>query len=86
VFHIGLEPEEQKKLKCVRCGFISLFSTLLWISIKSRYSLTTLIVNCQDHPWFRDVVWERLYETEAAFKPRVVGELDTQNFMKFDEV
>ncbi|XP_039686421.1 serine/threonine-protein kinase tricornered isoform X2 [Medicago truncatula] len=40
----------------------------------------------KDHPWFRDVLWDRLYETEAAFKPRVVGELDTQNFMKFDEV
>ncbi|GAU41383.1 hypothetical protein TSUD_398200 [Trifolium subterraneum] len=38
------------------------------------------------HPWFRDVIWDRLYETEAAFKPRVIGELDTQNFMKFDEV
>ncbi|WVZ21709.1 hypothetical protein V8G54_009031 [Vigna mungo] len=38
------------------------------------------------HPWFRDVVWDRLYETEAAFKPQVFGELDTQNFMKFDEV
>lgn len=23
---------------------------------------------------------------EAAFKPQVNGELDTQNFMKFDEV
>lgn len=23
---------------------------------------------------------------EAAFKPQVYGELDTQNFMKFDEV
>ncbi|WJX28382.1 non-specific serine/threonine protein kinase [Trifolium repens] len=40
----------------------------------------------KSHPWFRDVIWDRLYETEAAFKPRVIGELDTQNFMKFDEV
>ncbi|CAI0387389.1 unnamed protein product [Linum tenue] len=38
------------------------------------------------HPWFRDVAWERVYEMEAAFKPEVHGELDTQNFMKFDEV
>ncbi|KAK0571190.1 hypothetical protein LWI29_012270 [Acer saccharum] len=37
------------------------------------------------HPWFRDIVWDRLYEMEAAFKPEVRGELDTQNFMKFDE-
>lgn len=40
----------------------------------------------QAHPWFKDVVWDRLYEMEAAFKPEVNGELDTQNFMKFDEV
>ncbi|RZC49623.1 hypothetical protein C5167_018041 [Papaver somniferum] len=37
------------------------------------------------HPWFQDVVWDRLYEMEAAFKPMVNGELDTQNFLKFDE-
>ncbi|KAF8093558.1 hypothetical protein N665_0383s0183 [Sinapis alba] len=38
------------------------------------------------HPWFKDVEWEKLYEMDAAFKPVVTGELDTQNFMKFDEV
>lgn len=38
------------------------------------------------HPWFKDVVWDKLYEMEAAFKPEVNGELDTQNFLKFDEL
>ncbi|KAI6679685.1 hypothetical protein NL676_033566 [Syzygium grande] len=38
------------------------------------------------HPWFKDIDWDRLYEMEAAFRPQVNGELDTQNFMKFDEV
>ncbi|KAK9102515.1 hypothetical protein Sjap_019769 [Stephania japonica] len=38
------------------------------------------------HPWFRGVAWDKLYEMEAAFKPEVNGELDTQNFMKFDEM
>ncbi|KAK7411903.1 hypothetical protein VNO78_03347 [Psophocarpus tetragonolobus] len=38
------------------------------------------------HPWFKDVAWDRLYEMEAAFKPQVNGKLDTQNFMKFDEL
>ncbi|XP_040997351.1 serine/threonine-protein kinase tricornered isoform X2 [Juglans microcarpa x Juglans regia] len=38
------------------------------------------------HPWFKDVLWEKLYEMEAAFMPEVNGELDTQNFMKFDEL
>lgn len=31
-------------------------------------------------------MWDKLYEMKAAFKPEVNGELDTQNFMKFDEV
>ncbi|KAH9805187.1 AGC kinase family protein [Citrus sinensis] len=38
------------------------------------------------HPWFKDVAWDKLYEMEAAFKPEINGELDTQNFMKFDEL
>ncbi|GFP91385.1 serine/threonine-protein kinase cbk1 [Phtheirospermum japonicum] len=38
------------------------------------------------HPWFIDVQWDKLYEIEAAFQPEVNGELDTQNFMKFDEL
>ncbi|KAM7258269.1 hypothetical protein ACFE04_014010 [Oxalis oulophora] len=37
------------------------------------------------HPWFKNVAWDKLYEMEAAFIPEVNGELDTQNFMKFDE-
>lgn len=31
-------------------------------------------------------MWEKLYEMEAAYKPKVNDELDTQNFMEFDEV
>ncbi|GKV11975.1 hypothetical protein SLEP1_g23183 [Rubroshorea leprosula] len=38
------------------------------------------------HPWFKVVVWDKIYEMEAAFKPQVTGELDTQNFMNFDEL
>ncbi|XP_024388859.1 uncharacterized protein [Physcomitrium patens] len=38
------------------------------------------------HPWFRGVPWDKLYDMEAAYKPEVNGELDTQNFEKFDEV
>ncbi|KAL2545040.1 AGC kinase family protein [Forsythia ovata] len=38
------------------------------------------------HPWFKDIEWDKLYEMEAAFKPEVNGELDTQNFMKFDDL
>ncbi|CAL9211119.1 unnamed protein product [Musa hybrid cultivar] len=38
------------------------------------------------HPWFKGVVWDKLYEMDAAFKPEVNGELDTQNFLKFDDL
>ncbi|KAG5613089.1 hypothetical protein H5410_024370 [Solanum commersonii] len=38
------------------------------------------------HPWFKGVNWDMLYEMEAAYKPIVTGELDTQNFEKFPEV
>ncbi|KAK8940021.1 Serine/threonine-protein kinase AtPK1/AtPK6 [Platanthera guangdongensis] len=38
------------------------------------------------HPWFKEVEWDRLYEMGAAFKPEVNSELDTQNFLKFDEL
>lgn len=38
------------------------------------------------HPWFKDTAWDKLYEMDAAFKPEVNGELDTQNFIKYDEI
>ena len=40
----------------------------------------------QAHSWFKGIQWDNLYEMEAAYKPTVTGELDTQNFEKFDEV
>ncbi|WZY86968.1 hypothetical protein YC2023_033352 [Brassica napus] len=38
------------------------------------------------HPWFNGTQWDKLYEMEAAYRPTVDGELDTQNFEKFPEV
>ena len=40
----------------------------------------------QAHPWFKGIPWQKLYEIDAAFKPEVNDELDTQNFEKFEEV
>ncbi|GFQ06628.1 serine/threonine-protein kinase 38-like [Phtheirospermum japonicum] len=37
------------------------------------------------HAWFGGVKWDMLYEMEAAYKPTVNGDLDTQNFEKFEE-
>eukprot|EP00270_Netrium_digitus_P006460 TRINITY_DN1896_c0_g1_i1.p1 TRINITY_DN1896_c0_g1~~TRINITY_DN1896_c0_g1_i1.p1 ORF type:complete len:585 (+),score=180.34 TRINITY_DN1896_c0_g1_i1:256-2010(+) len=39
----------------------------------------------KSHPWFRGLPWDDLYNMEAAFKPEVKDELDTQNFEKFEE-
>ncbi|XAR64039.1 Non-specific serine/threonine protein kinase [Bertholletia excelsa] len=38
------------------------------------------------HPWFKSIQWDMLYELEAAYKPTINGDLDTQNFEKFPEV
>ncbi|KAJ4845215.1 hypothetical protein Tsubulata_014461 [Turnera subulata] len=38
------------------------------------------------HPWFEGIEWDKLYKIEAAFKPDVNDELDTQNFEKFEEM
>lgn len=40
----------------------------------------------QAHPWLKGIKWDALYEMEAAYKPTVNGDLDTQNFEKFTEV
>ncbi|KAK9132872.1 hypothetical protein Scep_012400 [Stephania cephalantha] len=37
------------------------------------------------HAWFEGVLWDKLYQMEAAFIPEVNDELDTQNFEKFEE-
>ncbi|KAI9118533.1 hypothetical protein K1719_010865 [Acacia pycnantha] len=38
------------------------------------------------HPWFKSIQWDTLYEMEAAYKPTVTGDLDTQNFEKFPDL
>lgn len=43
-------------------------------------------MSSQAHPWFRCTQWDMLYEMEAAYRPTVNGDLDTQNFEKFAEV
>lgn len=40
----------------------------------------------KSHTWFKGTEWDRLYQVEAAFKPEVKDELDTQNFEKFEEL
>nr|CAD1824965.1 unnamed protein product [Ananas comosus var. bracteatus] len=49
-------------------------------------SLSATNALLQAHPWFNGTQWDKLYQMEAAFKPEVTGELDTQNFEKFEEV
>lgn len=45
-----------------------------------------LIVSSQMHSWFKGIQWDLLYKMEAAYKPTVNGDADTQNFEKFPEV
>ena len=57
-------------------------------TLELEVELGSFLIRClsQAHPWFRGVQWDRLYEMEAAYKPTVTGDLDTQNFEKFPEV
>ncbi|CAL5332418.1 unnamed protein product [Camellia sinensis] len=54
--------------------------------IGSSLGTTTLHIMPKAHPWFKCIQWDMLYEMEAAYKPTVSGDLDTQNFEKFPEV
>ncbi|XP_035843000.1 serine/threonine-protein kinase 38-like [Helianthus annuus] len=57
----------------------------LLCDVESRLG-TRGVEEIKAHPWFKGVKWDMLYEMEAAYKPVVTGELDTQNFEKFPEV
>ncbi|KAJ9567654.1 hypothetical protein OSB04_003620 [Centaurea solstitialis] len=73
-------PEEPKITKEAR----DLICHLL-CDVESRLG-TGGVDEIKAHPWFKGVKWDMLYEMEAAYKPIVTGELDTQNFEKFPEV
>lgn len=64
---------------CISVSFLSKFSFVF-------QSLSATNALLQAHPWFNGTQWDKLYQMEAAFKPEVTGELDTQNFEKFEEV
>ncbi|GJX37444.1 serine/threonine-protein kinase tricorner [Tanacetum coccineum] len=73
-------PEEPKVTKEAR----DLICHLL-CDVESRLG-TGGVDEIKAHPWFNGVKWDMLYEMEAAYKPIVTGELDTQNFEKFPKV
>ena len=52
----------------------------------NEVSFDSMHMYVQEHPWFKSLHWERLYQMKAAFIPTVKNELDTQNFEKFEEV
>lgn len=56
------------------------------LALLSITQLISFYFPLQAHPWFRGVQWDKLYQMKAAFIPEVNGELDTQNFEKFEEV
>ncbi|XP_042000598.1 serine/threonine-protein kinase 38-like [Salvia splendens] len=44
------------------------------------------VAEIKAHPWFQQIEWDNIYDTEAAYRPEVNGELDTQNFFEQEEV
>ncbi|KAF3446653.1 hypothetical protein FNV43_RR11833 [Rhamnella rubrinervis] len=71
------EPKISNEAKDLICHFLC--------DVETRLG-TRGVEEIKAHPWFRCIQWDRLYETEAAHKPTVTGDLDTQNFDKFPEV
>lgn len=65
------------------CG---LYHYSIHLVIFNLINVLIILLFLQAHPWFKSIQWDKLYEMEAAYKPTVTGELDTQNFEKFDEV
>lgn len=64
-------------------------NSIRWIIIILLYNIFFCTYSSwiyQVHPWFKGIDWDKLYEMNAAYKPEVNDELDTQNFIKFDEV
>ena len=74
---LGTGGADQIKVRC---------KSILPLQFCQNFHLVHIMRIFQAHPWFKDIEWDKLYEMEAAYKPEVNGELDTQNFMKFDEV
>ncbi|MED6162247.1 hypothetical protein PIB30_068566 [Stylosanthes scabra] len=72
------EPKISAEAKDLICSLIC--------DVETRLGTRGGIEEIKAHPWFKTVQWDLLYESEAAFKPTVTGELDTQNFEKFPDV
>ncbi|KAG6400296.1 hypothetical protein SASPL_137122 [Salvia splendens] len=58
----------------------------LLCDVEKRLGTRGGVDEIKGHSWFRGVKWDGLYEMEAAYKPVVNGDLDTQNFEKFEEM
>ncbi|EPS64760.1 hypothetical protein M569_10013, partial [Genlisea aurea] len=78
--HLRFPPEARlsPEAKDLICGLLS--------DAENRLGSRGGAGQIKAHPWFRDIKWDRLYDMEAAYKPEVSGELDTRNFMIYDEV
>ncbi|XP_062158314.1 uncharacterized protein LOC133865837 [Alnus glutinosa] len=71
------EPKISKDAKDLICHLLC--------DVETRLG-TRGVEEIKAHPWFKCIQWDMLYEMEAAYKPTVNGDLDTQNFEKFPEV
>ncbi|KAJ6335202.1 hypothetical protein OIU78_011939 [Salix suchowensis] len=71
------EPKISSVAKDLICHLLCDFETRLG---------TRGVEELKAHPWFMSTQWDFLYELEAAYKPTVNGDLDTQNFEKFADL
>ncbi|KAJ4841543.1 hypothetical protein Tsubulata_001751 [Turnera subulata] len=71
------EPKISNEAKDLICHLLC--------NVESRLG-TGGVEELKAHPWFKGVQWDLLYEMEAAYKPTVNGDLDTQNFEKFPDL
>ncbi|XP_024531369.1 serine/threonine-protein kinase 38 [Selaginella moellendorffii] len=79
-WRMHLKFPEEAKLSAEAKDFIS----RLICDVEHRLG-TRGVHELKGHSWFKGVDWNKLYDMEAAFKPEVANELDTQNFEKFED-
>lgn len=72
------EPKISPKARDLICHLLC--------DVETRLGTRGGVEEIKAHPWFEGCHWDKLYEMEAAYQPVVDGELDTQNFEKFDDV
>jgi serine/threonine kinase 38 len=78
--YLQFTPEAEATLSPAAKDFIR----GLLCDVHSRLG-TNSIDEIKDHPFFRGIHWDTLYETTAPYRPALEHELDTQNFEQYED-